>query len=97
MTNKELIKEIVAVSDYSENDLKNLKKIELEEILNDLNQAYFGDEEIEEVDDNIYIDINKLSKADQRLYAKTGKISQSVINKYTRFFESEDQDEDTEE
>lgn len=87
----ELIREILVLSDiYSEDELKNFKKSELEKIFDDLNNEYFGDDNVdveesdsddESSDDEIVIDITTLSKADQRLYSRTGQISKSTLDK----------------
>ncbi len=124
---KELIKEILKIDrSQSENLLKGLRKVELEEIHTNLSddkydedlsenfkkdalidglkydEDYVGDPtierpivdkdagydfglEYEEEDEEIVIDISKLSKYEQRHYAKTGQIPQITINRYTRF------------
>lgn len=110
MTNKEIINEILAFTNiYNKNDLLKLKKIELNEILNDVSiedeGLEFGDDyvedptiertlvesvthpydEVDEEEEEIVIDISKLSVVEQRAYRRTGQLPKITYNRYTRF------------
>jgi hypothetical protein len=91
MTNKELIKSILELTDdYSAKELKKLKKVDLEEIYSTtFLPDEFDEDSWDEEEEDVVIDISKLSKYEQRHYAKTGQLPQTTINRYTRFDEEE--------
>lgn len=90
MKNSELIENILVLSDqYSESALKSLNKEVLKEIyidlmiLNEDGLDVAVEDIIDEDNESIVINVNisSLSKHDQRLYSKTGKIPQKIIDR----------------